>query len=680
MVDELIYSELAKSFAEARDLLIRDRSLPYFTLYSVFVSPAWLADDAGTALRVAKGMNAVLMSLVAVPVYFWGRRLAGPGLALVAAVLTLAMPPLLYTGMVMTENAFLPAFVAAMFALATALERPTLARQAIVLGAVALACAIRLQGVVLVAVVATAIVAKVLLDVRAADAPSRRRVFLSGLRSFTPTLGTLGLAVVGYVAVAALRGRSLATGLGAYETVTTLDYSLMEVLRWSVYHLGELMFAVGVVPACAFVILSVSAAASRGRVTTPSERAFVATVGAAVIWLVAVTGAFASVMGPRIQERNVFYLAPLLFLALVLWLARGAERPVGATVAATILPVALLVPIPFERLVNETILSDTFGFIPLLRVSTLAPTGMDDVRLLVAAGVAAACVLTAALPPRIAIVALPAAVFGFLALSSYSVLGSLRVVSQNVRGVTAVENPSWIDDRIGRSQRAAFVYTGALPNPNILWQTELWNRSLGDVLNFGAREPLGHLPSVDVTVAPATGRFVDVAGSVTRPAGRARYVVADASVPIAGTPIARTQHLTLHRIDPPLRLSHRTAGVYPDGWTGPRAFYTQYAGRDRSRRTIGVTLSRKAWSGPDVRSTVTVAVARIRPGRGADVNAGPVVARRRLEIHRLQEKKIRLRAPPPPFRVAVTVEPTFSPAQFGAADSRQLGVQVAFGR
>jgi hypothetical protein len=34
--------------------------------------------------------------------------------------------------------------------------------------------------------------------------------------------------------------------------------------------------------------------------------------------------------------------------------------------------------------------------------------------------------------------------------------------------------------------------------------------------------------------------------------------------------------------------------------------------------------------------------------------------------------------PPPPFQIAMTIQPTFSPAEFGATDSRQLGAQITF--
>jgi hypothetical protein len=42
------------------------------------------------------------------------------------------------------------------------------------------------------------------------------------------------------------------------------------------------------------------------------------------------------------------------------------------------------------------------------------------------------------------------------------------------------------------------------------------------------------------------------------------------------------------------------------------------------------------------------------------------------------ERTFRLATPAPPFRVEVTVDPTFSPAEFSVPDSRQLGAQVSF--
>ena len=57
------------------------------------------------------------MSLAAMPAYFLARRLMGQRLALLAALLAVAIPSMVYTGTLMTENAFYPLFLLAVLGL-----------------------------------------------------------------------------------------------------------------------------------------------------------------------------------------------------------------------------------------------------------------------------------------------------------------------------------------------------------------------------------------------------------------------------------------------------------------------------------------------------------------------------------------------------------------------------------
>jgi hypothetical protein len=104
MVDELIYSELAKSFAATGRFLIRDEHLgSYGVVYPLLVSPAYRAfASVPDAYAAAKAINAVVMSLAAVPAYFLARRVVRAPIALLAAFLTVAVPSMLYTGTLMT--------------------------------------------------------------------------------------------------------------------------------------------------------------------------------------------------------------------------------------------------------------------------------------------------------------------------------------------------------------------------------------------------------------------------------------------------------------------------------------------------------------------------------------------------------------------------------------------------
>jgi hypothetical protein len=260
------------------------------------------------------------------------------------------MPALLYSGMLMTENAFLPTFVLAAWAIAVALERPTLLAQLAALAAVGLVCVFRIQGIVLLLVLPTALVLKLALDLRASPSLRRWRPVLKELGRFWPTAVVLGIALVGYIAYKAAHGASLSSGLGDYSAVATTHYSFHDGARWFLYHLAELPLVFGVVPACAFVVLLVLAF-WRGT-PSPQERAFLAVTTSALVWVVLEVALFASRFSLRVEERYMFVLGPLFIVALVRVARPGLPRPLVLRWVAATIPVALLAP-PSPRITAE---------------------------------------------------------------------------------------------------------------------------------------------------------------------------------------------------------------------------------------------------------------------------------------------------------------------------------------
>src|SRR5204862_8022446 len=129
----------------------------------------------------------------------------------------LLMRSLVYKCLVMTENAFVPAFVLAAFAFALMLERPTPVRQVLAFGAILLATAVRYQGLVLLLVLPTAILLKVLLELRAEPRPRPLRFLRSELRRYWISAALLVGAACLYVVLELARGRGLSSGLGAYQ-------------------------------------------------------------------------------------------------------------------------------------------------------------------------------------------------------------------------------------------------------------------------------------------------------------------------------------------------------------------------------------------------------------------------------------------------------------------------------
>ena len=153
-----------------------------------------------------------------------------------------------------------------------------------------------------------------------------------------------------YALLKVAENQSLSSGLRAYAGTAKAHYSIRDVLRWAVYHAGELALAVGVIPACALIVL-LGLFRARWQATA-AERAYLAVALAAIPLILLEVGAFASRFSLRVEERNMLYLEPLLLLALVVWLARGMPRPPGLVSVGVAISVGLLITLPFETLFN----------------------------------------------------------------------------------------------------------------------------------------------------------------------------------------------------------------------------------------------------------------------------------------------------------------------------------------
>jgi hypothetical protein len=444
------------------------------------------------------------------------------------------------------------------------------------------------------------------------------------------------------------------------------------VAAWVEDHFAEIGLSVGLIPVSALILLF--GLALRGWPSSAAERAFVAVASSAFVFVVIQVGIYASRFSLRIEERNMFFVAPVLFLALSLWIARGLPRPVLLTAVAAVVPAALLFTLDLRSLLNIGILSDTFALIPLLRLSSLIDGGVDRVELLMRAGGFGAALAFALLPRKVGTFVLPSAVAIFLVLSSYSVFGSIRDHSRRTLALTSTSNPSWIDERIGADSNAFFVY-GATPEyfgeAQIMWQTEFWNRSVDTVYTLGPSDP--GLTASPATFEVLTGRIVPQAGGGS-PSTSTPYVVAPATVKLAGRPLAQQGGLVLYRIDPPLRLATHLGGVYPDRWMADFAAFTHYATPRRPGR-LRVRVSREGWGGQSPPGKVTISV-----GRLSNVNGGPgispVTASRTWTVRSRATRSFTFPTPKAPYRLEIRVQPTFSPASYGQPDPRQLGAQI----
>ena len=129
--DELVYTDLARSVADGHLPAVRGAtSLGWGVIYPLIVAPAWVVLGNGLdAYRAALVVNALVMSLAAVPAYLLARLVVERRAALLVAAGAVLVPTMALTGSVMTENAAYPLFLTALWLMARVVRSPTLPAQ-----------------------------------------------------------------------------------------------------------------------------------------------------------------------------------------------------------------------------------------------------------------------------------------------------------------------------------------------------------------------------------------------------------------------------------------------------------------------------------------------------------------------------------------------------------------------
>ena len=618
-VDELIYSELAKSLAVSGELAVRGASAggAYGIVYPLLIAPAWLVFDAvPDAYAAAKAINSIVMSVAAIPTYVLARLVLGSAPALVAAAFAVAVPSLAYSGTLMTENAFYPLFLVVALALVAYLEAPSPLRAGLLGAAVLAAFATRAQALALVPAILTAPL--LLAGVRGRGLAAFRDIYWL-------VAGGLGLVL----AVQLVRGASLRDLLGAYEPVSDRGYDVGQTVRWAGYHLAELDLYVGGVPLLALLLVVI-----RARALTPAGQAFAAAAVALVGWMLVAVAMFASEVPepPRIMERNLFHVVPLLVIALLVWLDLGAPRRRRRALAAAAVVAALPLALPFDRFLVSDATADTLALLPWWR---LVDAGLDVAVLpvLAAAVAGAAAGLALLVPGRGLLVVTAAAFVVTTAFAQFGARGMETAARDALEAGIGAAHNDWIDRAVGRDAEVAVVWSGH-QRPQTVWQNEFFNRSVGPVLR---RE----------TPLPGDLREELLAGA------SAPFALSDGTAPVAGARVAVDERhgLVLTRTAGPITLIGSVTGLYPgDTWSGPRVEYRLE--RCPANATLDVL----------VRSDARLL------GRPQTVDAGPM----RVEVPPGASRELRIALPRADGACRAAFE--IAPTGRAGADPRELGL------
>jgi hypothetical protein len=531
MPDEAIYGLRALDVWRHGKLpLLHGEGAGYGVLYPTLAGVPLSVGELATGYASLKLLQALVMSLVAAPLYFYGRRFMRPAYALLGAALAVASPLLLYSGLLMTEVVIYPLGAFALLAIARAIETTRLRDQAYAFGAIAAALLTRVQGVVLVPIFASAILLDALL------ARDWRRA-----RFFWPVWAALAAVAL---AVAAAPGT-----FGAYAETLRGDYPLGVASGLIVDHLAYVVLSVGIAPAAALVVLLVGAV-RRPNEDRAAQAALVVTASALVLVVLQV-GLFASRYAPHLLGRDLALLPPLLFMIFALWLDRGAPRPRLVATPVALAVFSLLALTPWTRVVDLTALPDSFDVVVLYRLGASHASA-------VVAGIAALTLLLFVALPRRVVLLLPALVLALLIVSSVVASNDItRRVAYDQRNLVGTP-PDWID----RATRAPTAYLyGGEPYWNGVWQVRFWNETVEDVISIAPARVPGPLPQ----------RVIDLGDDGRLPITEG-FIVASDPHRFLGTPIAHLTQggagvsgLTLWRLEERARLSMNVWGVLPNG-------------------------------------------------------------------------------------------------------------------
>jgi hypothetical protein len=380
-----------------------------------------------------------------------------------------------------------------------------------------------------------------------------------------------GLLIAGALlalAATAARGRSPLTLLGAYRAAASSTYTPSGILHFFLYHVAGFDLMVGVLPFAALLAMWLAP-----RRPTPAARAFTVASLAVSVWLIAEVAAFASASYVnRIEERNMFYLAPFALIAL-LGLAADGIVPRSRRVVVTAAVVAGVLPvfIPFARFIGPSALSDTFFLLPWWWAQDHL-IHLNQVRWAALGVCAGAAVLFALLPRRYALV-LPGLVAVYFVLTAFVVENGKHGIHKTTVGSlwagTHMAHSNWIDRTVGPHGDVAVLWTGTMPSPYPVYENEFFSRSVRTVYDVdGAGRP-DPLPETDAARGSNGVLLADDKPVV------AQYVLTGGGTEVGGTLLAHDDVGTdLYRVNGPVVILSHITGLYKnDTWSGKRVTY-----------------------------------------------------------------------------------------------------------
>jgi hypothetical protein len=536
--DELVHSELARSFAATGHFAVRDHPFSarsWGPLYLLVIAPAFrLGGSLPHAYLVVKAINCLLMSAAAVPAYLLARRFLDRRYALILAMIAVLVPSGIYTAKIMAESLAYPLFLFAALATLRVLERRTAKRELVAISAILVAALARAELIVMLPAFVLALTIVTVLEQRESAGRFSIRALIAALAKYRLTcvlvvdvgLSVLLLKTIGFSPAGVAGGHGEAFGGTSY----------LAIAESFVLHLAELDVYLMMLPVAALAILSATAFKRGGG--SRESRAFLAFTISLTVCIAAVSARYLAAVYHgsyvRAYDRYTFYLVPLFLIAFLMWLREGRSRP-RVTAIATVAACGAPLLIPFSHLLVGGAWganSSAVSLIPwaVLRASFGAPAVF--VALLIAgAYLAWLFIYSRNVEWLVALV-----IANVVAVNLYAAHANLATArAARNTGIGAAENRSWIDAAVGANANVIALWSGVEKRGTngwwTIWENELLNRSVRRVFDLRERLPY-NVPEPKLGVR---------GGALYQPDGtplRADYVLTDAKTPVVGLRVA----------------------------------------------------------------------------------------------------------------------------------------------
>lgn len=673
--DELERTQLARAVAETGHAARRGVAHSPDTLYTFLIAPAWWLGSTHASYDAVKYIGVLVMASVLFPTYFLARLVVGRWWALFAAAGAAAVPAVAYSAWIVEEPLAYPYAALCFFLIAKAL----VTRRRSWAGAAVLACAVApaVRGELIVLPAALMFSAGFM----AWSSPrwrARRETWSTG--------DWVGTVVLMLGAIFLISGFVSHHVWEFYVTTYKYKHRMFSLGLWAT---GAFAIGIGVIPL-------VAGLASLWR--TPGEprvrelRAFrsVALAGLLCVGFYAYMKAayLSTVFATRVEERNIIYIAPLLFVGTAVVLQRRRVN-VFALAAATAFGAYLMVTTPYQMGVQ--LYSDALGLAILQQANRFLLWTPEFAQWLMIAITLAGGALLAA--PRflgdkqraaaLLAAALGALIVGWNLTAEIAAAAGSNSISRE-SAVTLGKPYDWVD-RIAHRKPTLYLGQG-VADQNGEWLMEFWNRSIVSV------------GSIDGTVdgpGPAGGPNIAADGTTfwtldpKNPGKEYDYAVEEwPCVDFAGQLVMRHSYRAggkfgggrwrLVRLTRPNRLQAECNGISPDGWTGPNnSGYYRFSGGARGH--LVVTVSR-ADGGPTTPSPIHILIGTLRVDANHQPQFGKLIAEHSDTISAPNTKTFTLPAPGPRFAARVVIDDLFVPHDLNPSDGdiRQLGATVSY--